>query len=168
MIQAGFAFGKHQHDVLLQRIRSTNEKLDRLLQKSEVVASYQNVSITAVSGTAASPLVCYWKDADRLYTLMDRSWSCQCHENHCAYLWLEHRTMKSFEFKLLVLWSQQCVRTASATPWDRRGLRITRSAEGLTPPGIAISGAPVKSGSKSSSSRKGVIPMHPKATTAVQ
>ncbi|KAK4932548.1 hypothetical protein LTR49_000972 [Elasticomyces elasticus] len=145
--QLKFGFGKSQREELMKEIRATNKKLDRLLEKSEKVVSYQKSLTTRVSLKAVKSLLQYWKDADRVYTLIHRSWGCQCQSQHCAQLWLQHRTASTFEFKLLVLWSPRCVLTQPCPPWSSQGLRITRlegtasSVRTAARRGVSVTGA---------------------------
>ncbi|KAK5682956.1 hypothetical protein LTS10_004484 [Elasticomyces elasticus] len=145
--QLKFGFGKSQREELMKEIRATNKKLDRLLEKSEKVVGYQKSLTTPVSPKAVKSLLQYWKDADRVYTLIHRSWGCQCQSQHCAQLWLQHRTASTFEFKLLVLWSSRCVLTQPCPPWSSQGLRITRlegtasSVRTAARRGVSVTGA---------------------------
>ncbi|KAK3073075.1 hypothetical protein LTR53_005652 [Teratosphaeriaceae sp. CCFEE 6253] len=142
--QLKFGFGRSQRDELLKEIRTTNEKLDRLLVKSEKVATYQQSLTTSVAPRAVKSLLQYWRDADRIYALLHRSWGCLCQEKHCAHLWLQHRTGATFEFKLLVLWSPQSVSAQPCPPWISQGLLITRTesrVERLRVPLSSVSGS---------------------------
>ncbi|KAK5741773.1 hypothetical protein LTR17_003764 [Elasticomyces elasticus] len=124
--QLKFGFGQSRRVELLKEIHNKNDTLYRLMQKSEIVASFQETSTTAISPKAVKSLLRYSKDADRVYGLIYRSWGCQCLEKHCAHLWLQHRTGPTFELKLLVLWSSQGPMLPSCPPWSSQGLRITR------------------------------------------
>ena len=88
--QLKFGLGRARREDLLKEIRANNKKLDRLLEKSDKVASYRKPTTVAVSPRVVKSLLQYWRHADRIYALIHRSWGCQCSQQHCAYLWLQH------------------------------------------------------------------------------
>ena len=112
---------------MLREIHTYNKKLEKLLEKNDKVTRFKTASTVAVSPKAVKALLHYWQHADRLYALMHHSWGCQCKSKHCAFLWLQHRTSPTFEFKLLVLWSPMSLRNQTLPPWDRQGLHIKYS-----------------------------------------
>ena len=109
---------------MLNEVRKLNGKLERFLEKNDKVAIYRRSPTTAISKKEERSLVQYWRHADKIYALIHQSWGCQCKNQHCAYLWLQHRTARTFELRLLVLWAPQTVPGSAILPWDRQGLQI--------------------------------------------
>lgn len=109
----------------MKNIHKYNKKLDALLVKSEKVANFRQSNTKVASPVAVKSLLQYWQHANRLYTFIHHSWGCQCKGQHCAHLWLQHRTSPTFEFKLLLLWAPKMFLGQQFPPWDRQGLSIT-------------------------------------------
>lgn len=122
--QLKFGFGEPQRKELLKEIRTNNKKLDKLLEKSDKIASFKTSKTVAVSPKAVKSLLQYWRHADSVYALIHRSWGCTCQEQHCAHLWLQHRPSSVFEFKLLVLWSPRSLGAQATQFWQPQGLRV--------------------------------------------
>lgn len=110
---------------MLNDVRKHNKKLDTLLVKSKKVAKFKKSSTSASSAMAVKSLLQYWQHANRVYRFLHHSWGCQCKGQHCAHLWLQHRTSPTFEFKLLLLWAPKMFVGQRFPPWDRQGLSIT-------------------------------------------
>lgn len=131
--QVQFGLGKPHREELLKQIHRDNKKLEKLLDKSEKIASVRTSKTVAISPRAVKSLLQYWHHADQIYALVRQSWECTCRENHCAHLWLQHRSSMSFEIKFLVIWAPNTHAKEQLPPWDRQGLRVTlSSAEPLT------------------------------------
>ena len=124
--QIEFGLGKPGRDSILKDIHQHNKKLERLLGRCDKLAKFKRADTITVSPRAVKSLLQYWQHADRIYALMHHSWGCTCKQSHCAYIWLQHKTSPSFEFKLLVLWAPFLGPTQALPPWDRQALRITR------------------------------------------
>lgn len=123
--QIQFGLGATGREYILKEIRKYNKKLDILLAKSEKIATFRKPHTLISSPRAVRSLLQYWQHADRIYTFIHHSWGCLCKEQHCAHLWLQHRTSPVFEFKLLLLWAPKVLRAQNLPPWDRQGLSIT-------------------------------------------
>ena len=129
--QVAFGLGKPQLEELIKQVHRDNKKLEKLLDKSEKIASIRTSKTVAISPRAVKSLLQYWHHADQIYALVSRSWECACREKHCAHLWLQHRSSISFGIKFLVLWAPSIHAQEQLPPWDRQGLRVTlhRTAE---------------------------------------
>ena len=119
-----FACDKRGREEIIQHLQRCNEKLNKLLDRSDQVATLQQLKTVAVSPKAVKTLLQYWQHADRVYALLYQSWACPCKASHCAHLWLQHQTSATFEFRVLVLFAPRGLNTNSLPPWEQQGLQI--------------------------------------------
>lgn len=119
-----FATSKGQRDEILSEIRAKIKKLERILAASDQVTAFEEPSKLAVSRQSVNNLMGYWKHADRIFALLLSSWVCPCRQNHCAHLWLQHRTSARFEFRMLVMFAPTNSNPVNFAPWQQHGLKI--------------------------------------------
>lgn len=119
-----FATSKDERDEVLSEIRVKIRKLERILAASDQVAAFEGPSKLAVSRRSANTLVGYWRHADRVFALLRSSWVCPCRQEHCAHLWLQHRTSAHFEFRMLVMFAPANSNPSQLVPWQQHGLKI--------------------------------------------
>jgi hypothetical protein len=135
-----FAFSQHQRNEILSSIHQKIQTLERILETSDQVASFEQSVIKAVSPRTVNDLVGYWRHADRIYALISSSWVCGCKQSHCAHLWLQHRTKAGFEFRMLVLFEASNCRTSTTPPWQQHGIQIVlKSPDGQLPNQVCAS-----------------------------
>jgi len=131
---------KHEHDrfkfvckdrhrnELLRNIHRKLVILERILEWSEEIVKVGPSSKEILSPRVVNNLVGYWRHADRIYTLLLSSWSCPCKQNHCAHLWLQHRTSPSFDLRMLILFAPQGCAVSGDPPWRQNGIQIEWSS----------------------------------------
>lgn len=121
-----FAWSKSEREELICQIHQKINLLGRFLDTNDQVAILAQSISVAVAPRAVQMLLQYWKDANRVYALLYRSWTCKCRETHCAHLWLQHHATAQFDFKMLVLFAQPWGATTLGN-WRQQGLRIQRA-----------------------------------------
>jgi hypothetical protein len=135
-----FAFSQHQRNEILGSIHQKIQTLERILETSDQVASFEQCVRKAVSPRTVNDLVGYWRHADRIYALISSSWVCGCKQSHCAHLWLQHRTTAGFELRMLVLFEASSCHTSTTAPWQQHGIQIVlKSPDGRLPNQVCAS-----------------------------
>lgn len=120
-----FNISQHRRSEIMESIHRKIEMLERFLTASDQGAVFEQSSNVKVSSRSVKSLVGYWRHADRIYALISSSWVCSCKQNHCAHLWLQHRTTDSFEFRMLVLFAPPNHTNTTPTPrWQQHGISI--------------------------------------------
>lgn len=139
-----FALGRRLREETLDSIRRKIKLLGRILAESDQIASFEQSNKVALSPRSVKNLVGYWRHADRVYSLLLSSWVCPCKQNHCAHLWLQHRTTPSFDFRMLVLFAPKGCNTAGTPPWQQHGIQIewTSSADNVASQILATAALP--------------------------
>lgn len=118
---------RHRNE-LIRNIHRKLEILERILEGSEEIIKVGPTSKDALSPRVVNNLVGYWRHADRIYTLLVSSWGCLCKQNHCAHLWLQHRTSPSFDLRMLILFAPQGCTVSGDPPWRQNGIQIDWSS----------------------------------------
>ncbi|KAM0715319.1 hypothetical protein Q7P37_008817 [Cladosporium fusiforme] len=119
-----FAIGHRLRKEILDSIHRKIKLLRRILAESDQVAIFEQSNKVALSPRSVKNLIGYWRHADRVYALLLSSWICPCKQNHCAHLWLQHRTSPSFDFQMLVLFAPKGCNTSMKPLWQQHGLQI--------------------------------------------
>lgn len=119
-----FATSKGQRDEILSELHAKIKKLERILAASDQITTFGEPSKLAVSRRSVNNLMGYWEHADRIFALLLSSWVCPCRQNHCAHLWLQHRTSAHFEFRMLVMFAPKNSSSSRLAPWQQHGLKI--------------------------------------------
>jgi hypothetical protein len=165
-----FASSKARQDSqkqLISRIHDNNQMLDKLLTfGGRVAALRENSAPRSSHSSLAKHVLQYWKHAQSIYDLLGRAWGCQCREQHCARLYLQHRTSPVFELCLMVMFS---LSPSAAHPWREQDLKIehlksnnsvslpvptTPVAAAAAVPSLAVSGLGPAASSRPSSFRR--------------
>lgn len=139
-----FALGRRLREEILDSIRRKIKLLGRILAESDQIAAFEQSNKVALSSRSVKNLVGYWRHADRVFSLLLLSWVCPCKQNHCAHLWLQHRTTPRFDFRMLVLFAPKGCNTAATPPWQQHGIQIewTSSADNVANRIIATAAFP--------------------------
>jgi len=109
---------------LFHSIQQKIEELAKLLDVSDQVAALEQPTRSVLPARGIHGLLQYWQHASRVYGLMYQKWGCACKSTHCAHIWLQHRTSKDFEFRMLVLFASKAMDASPTAPWQQHGLQI--------------------------------------------
>lgn len=107
-------------------LQAGNDRLEKLLQMNDHLSALQTArqQTIAKTTTSATALNDFWKHADRLFTVLSRSWGCSCFQSHCARLALEHRTSAEKEFRLLLSYGPVIPTINTSGRWELCSLKI--------------------------------------------
>lgn len=79
---------------LIENITTCNQRLDRFIEKAEMLDQSVATSKNKPRSTMAVPLQAIHEYAGRLYHVLSQAWNSCAHHSHCANLLLEHRMVR--------------------------------------------------------------------------
>jgi hypothetical protein len=93
---------RQERNKLIEKLAQNNEKLQRLLDSSDRLASSRRLRESKKSLVGATFLRGIWLHANSLFTSLTKAWRCDCQSFHQANLLLRHRTTSNVDFKVLL------------------------------------------------------------------
>jgi hypothetical protein len=96
-----FSTGEQTRTRLFAEFQTYNDRLEKLMASSDVVAELEETRQKQQSAKPAMAAITkFWDTAEKLYRALFESWRCSCRDHHCAQLILRHRALKDKEFQL--------------------------------------------------------------------
>lgn len=89
-----FSFNEPVRNEIFERLRKSNERLEKLLSTSDKIAALESVAVApSTTKQTSSQEVAFktaWRKAELLYKALQASWRCSCQQHHLANLRLSH------------------------------------------------------------------------------
>ena len=98
---------RQERNKLIEKLERNNKKLERLLESSDRLASSRCLRESKKSLVGATFLQGIWLHANSLFTILTKSWRCDCQPFHQTNLLLRHRTTSNVDFKVLLFFDQK-------------------------------------------------------------
>lgn len=118
-----FSFTEDIRKDLFDRLKECNNRLEKLLNKSDKISALQNVA--PGNRKHASALAAVFKKSstksDRLFRALQTAWHCSCQLQHVANLRLEHRTLADVCFEVILMFD--ATSSWNDTPWSWQELQ---------------------------------------------
>lgn len=96
------SLNESKRERLFKDLTKGNEQLRTLLDSSDRIATLQKSRGVTKKVADMKGMRHFWRQTDKLYGLLNRSWDCQCRELHSASLLLQHRTAATTDFQLFL------------------------------------------------------------------
>jgi hypothetical protein len=124
---------RQERNKLIEKLAQNNEKLQRLLDSSDRLASSRRLRESKKSLVGATFLRGIWLHANNLFTILTKAWRCDCQSFHQANLLLRHRTTSNVDFKVLLFFDQRkaCPDLGPWT-WQETDIRMLNNKLRLT------------------------------------
>ena len=126
MYRLKFSIGEEKRKKLFAELKEYNERLEKLLTTSDVLAQLESkhgALPNTAKATIDSAVAHFWRHTDRLYKILCQAWTCSCASNHRAKIMLQHRSFINLEFVLLFLGSASTC-DANQVPWRMRETKV--------------------------------------------
>lgn len=114
-----FTLNEPTREELLRRMKEGNEKLEKLLNTSDVVSALEGRDVSRKTGVLESTLRKAWRKSDDLFKAIHKAWQCTCMQHHYANLRLEHRTIPEICFEVILIFVSPTRSGTSPWPWRR-------------------------------------------------
>lgn len=100
-----FSFNEQVRQKLLTQLETCNQRLEKLLSKSDKAFALQNTTPgdTRPNSNLEALFKKAWKKSNLLFKTLQRAWNCQCQDYHFANLRLEHRTLAEICFEIILV-----------------------------------------------------------------
>ncbi|KAF2496627.1 hypothetical protein BU16DRAFT_507162 [Lophium mytilinum] len=122
-----FSVGEPNRKRLFDELQTCNERLEKLLGTSDVMAVLESENVSQQASAAISTMSTtmgrFWRHADRLYSLLSGAWKCNCWGEHCVRMLLQHKTGAEAEFRLLFMFAASR-NFSTPTPWSSQDAHI--------------------------------------------
>lgn len=119
-----FSLGESTRDRLFEQLSSYNDRLEKLLSSSDEISELQksrNIASKSATASFVDTAICkFWHSASQFYVALLAAWNCECFDQHCAYLHLQHRTSAEKDFQLLLM----PLRSQESGKWSSRQIKI--------------------------------------------
>ncbi|KAH7354000.1 hypothetical protein B0T11DRAFT_122610 [Plectosphaerella cucumerina] len=120
-----FSNGEAVRNRLFSELQEYNAKLEQLLESSDKDASLVRQTTGARTTVMDATLCTFWIQAAKVFRALVTAWTCQCRQQHCAKLQLQHRTTKKKpEFNILFE-----TEGLEPLPWEKRRAKISEGAD---------------------------------------
>jgi hypothetical protein len=120
-----FSNGEAVRNRLFSDLQEYNAKLEQLLESSDKDASLVRQTTGARTTVMDATLCTFWIQAAKVFRALVTAWTCQCRQQHCAKLQLQHRTTrKKPEFNILFE-----TEGLEPLPWEKRRAKISEGAD---------------------------------------
>jgi hypothetical protein len=126
MYRLKFSIGEEKRKKLFAELKESNERLEKLLTTSDVLAQLELIHGALPSTAKAaidSAVAHFWRHTDRLYKILCRAWTCNCASNHRAKIMLQHRSFANLDFVVLFQGSASTY-DADQIPWKMRETKV--------------------------------------------
>lgn len=137
-----FSFTEPARNELFERLKTCNERLEKLLSTSDKVSALENIASVNTKQTSAleSAFRKVWKKSDHLFKAIHSAWQCSCQEHHFANLRLEHRTLSDMCFDIILMYITPS--PSADTPWLWRELQYGKTLGCSCPKSLTLPSMP--------------------------
>jgi hypothetical protein len=100
-----FSFNEPVRKALLNQLKDSNERLEKLLRTSDRMSALQDAVPASMKQTHTLEKVFKkaWRRSDLLFRALRKAWQCTCQQYHFANLRLEHRTVTDVCFEVILM-----------------------------------------------------------------
>lgn len=119
-----YAMTEARRDALLDDVDKQNELLRNIVDSNDrLVSLSQDRDRRVRVSRPQKAMLNLWTHAERIFRLLHDSWNCQCRAQHCAELWLKHRSTGLVDFQMHLRYCQGT--HGSAWPWTSKSVKIS-------------------------------------------
>lgn len=121
-----YAMTGARRDALLDDVDKQNQLLRDIVDSNDRLVSLSQTQNGRMRGPKPQKAILHlWAHAERIFRLLSDSWNCPCKAQHCADLWLKHRTTGLVDFQLHLRYCQAL--QTSSRPWTSKSVKISPS-----------------------------------------
>jgi hypothetical protein len=129
-----FSLKKKSRERLFQQFNDANEKMRKLLESNDQIATARFSRVTRKAPLAMKHKINeFWQHAKRLHNALTKAWQCSC-SNHIASLQLQHRTCDEVEFNVLF----ELGSTPSQVAWRETVIKVVPQVFSTSSVGISV------------------------------